>query len=105
MPTSFELLPELLEVEDLAVEDDPDVPGLVDHRLKARLAEVDEGEPHVPVRGRLVRRTRDCGLAPVERDDSGAVRPPMADGVEHGPALVRADRRVADDDGEAAHQR
>ena len=43
--TGLELTSQVAEVEDLAVEDDPDISVFVCHRLEARVAEVDDREP------------------------------------------------------------
>src|SRR5262249_33496864 len=49
----FEDAPQITVVVDLAVEDDPDIAGLVRHRLPPGL-EIDDAQPAMPERGEVV---------------------------------------------------
>ena len=90
-PTArLELRPELAEVVDLAVEHEPEALVGVAHRLPPR-DEVDDREPR--------HAERHAGLGV----DAHVVGPAMAEQVEHRRQEVR--RRLADETGDAAHQR
>ena len=90
-PTArLELRPELAEVVDLAVEHEPEALVGVAHRLPPR-DEVDDREPR--------HAERHAGLSV----DAHVVGPAMAEQVEHRRQEIR--RRLADEAGDAAHQR
>ena len=70
--TPLELLPQLAEVVDLAVEDEPERAVLVRHRLVGRLRQVDDRQPPVPESDRPVH------VLPL------GVRPPVRERPRHG---------------------
>ena len=88
----LEVQAELVVVEDLAVEDRPDRPVLVRHRLVARRREVDDPQPRVQEKGIL---------EPARRR---AVGPAMADRAQDLVDAPVVDVDGAERAGDTAHQ-
>jgi hypothetical protein len=95
VPELLELAPKLGEVVDLSVEREPDVLGLVRHRLARGFREIDDREPKVAEEN------------PVAFMDAPAVRAAMALGGEHAseplPLLFSDDTSGAEYSGDTTH--
>ena len=98
MTQGFELLPQKLEIVDLAVEDERDARTLMDHGLDAG-RQIDDRQPPM--------REPDHGgsIAGVIQEQAFAVRPAVADAVGHGhqPALGIWPSLLKNEAGYAAH--